>query len=84
MAEPKSFAWLRSVHKATCYDKRTGLTFSIVNNPAATSTGDKFTYRCTKNGRKLMFDRKISFANAIVVVNSWNGEVEVQEKAPLG
>ena len=81
MNESKSFGWLRSIHKATCYDKRTELTFSIVNNPAATSTGDKFTYSCTGNGRK-MFDRKISFANAIVVVNSWNGEVEVQEKAP--
>jgi hypothetical protein len=31
-----------------------------------------------------MFDRKINFATAIVVVNSWNGEVKVQEKAPAG
>jgi len=82
MAESKSFAWLRSIHKATCYDKRTELTFSIVNNVDATSTDDKFTYRCTGNGRKLMFDRKINFATAMVAVNSWNGEVEVQQKAP--
>jgi hypothetical protein len=84
MVESKSFAWLRSIHKATCYDKRTELTFSIVNNVDATSISDKFTYRCTGNGRKLMFDRKINFATAIVAVNSWSGEVEVQEKAPLG
>ena len=84
MAESKSFGWLRSIHKATCYDKRTELTFSIVNNVDATSISDKFTYRCTGNGRKLMFDRKINFATAMVVVNSWSGEVEVQEKAPLG
>ena len=82
MTESKSFGWLRSIHKATCYDKRTELTFSIVNNAAATSTGDKFTYRCIGNDRKLMFDRKISFATAIVIVNSWSGEIEVQEKAP--
>jgi hypothetical protein len=84
MVESKSFAWLRSIHKATCYDKRTELTFSIVNNVDATSISEKFTYRCTGNGRKLMFDRKINFATAIVAVNSWTGEVEVQEKAPLG
>ena len=82
MAESKSFGWLRSIHKATCYDKKTGLAFSIVNNAAATSISDKFTYRCIGNDRKLMFDRKINFATAIVVVNSWSGEVEVQEKAP--
>ena len=84
MAESKSFGWLRSIHKATCYDKRTELAFSIVNNVDATSISDKFTYRCTGNGRKLMFDRKINFATAIVAVNSWTGGVEVQEKAPLG
>ena len=84
MVESKSFGWLRSIHKATCYDKRTELTFSIVNNVDATSISDKFTYRCTGNGRKLMFDRKINFATAMVAVNSWSGEVEVQEKAPLG
>ena len=84
MVESKSFAWLRSIHKATCYDKRTELTFSIVNNVDATSISDKFTYRCTGNGRKLMFDRKINFATAMVAVSSWSGEVEVQEKAPLG
>ena len=82
MTESKSFAWLRSIHRATCYDKRTELTFSIVNNAAATSTDDKFTYRCMGGDRKLMFDRKISFAAAIVIVNSWSGEIEVQEKAP--
>ena len=84
MAESKSFGWLRSIHKATCYDRRTELTFSIVNNVDATSISDKFTYRCTGNGRKLMFDRKINFATAMVAVNSWTGDVEVQEKAPLG
>ena len=84
MTESKSFGWLRSIHKATCYDKRTELTFSIINNVDATSISDKFTYRCTGNGRKLMFDRKINFATAIVAVNSWTGDVEVQEKAPLG
>ena len=84
MAESKSFGWLRSIHKATCYDKRTELTFSIVNNVDATSISEKFTYRCTGNGRKLMFDRKINFATAMVAVSSWSGEVEVQEKAPLG
>jgi|LauGreDrversion4_2_1035121.scaffolds.fasta_scaffold617149_1 hypothetical protein len=80
MAESKSFKWLRSIHKATCYDKKTELTFCIINNSDSTSIDDKFTYRCTDNDRRLMFDRKISFAAAMVVVNSWNGEVEVQQK----
>lgn len=82
MTETKTFKWLRSIHKATCYDKKTELTFSITNNESGTSIDDKFTYRCTDNHNKLMFDRKINFATAIVVVNSWNGEIKVQEEKP--
>ena len=82
MYESQSFKWLRSIYKATCYDKRTNLTFSIINNVDTTSMADKFTYRCLGDGRKLMFDRKISFATAMVVVNSWTGEVEVQQEKP--
>ena len=81
MDESKDFKWLRSIHKATCYDKRTDLTFSIENNAGATSVEDKFVYRCIGDNRRLMFDRKVSFAAAMVIVNSWQGEVEVQEKA---
>ena len=82
MTESKSFKWLRSIYKATCYDKRTNLAFCIISNADTTSINDKFTYRCMGDDRKLMFDRKISFAAAMVVVNSWEGEVEVQQKAP--
>lgn len=78
----EDFKWLRSIYKATCYDKRTNLTFLIVNNADTTSMADKFTYRCLGDGRKLMFDRKINFATAMVAVNSWEGEVEVQQRAP--
>lgn len=80
----KTYTWLRSIEKATCYDRKTGLAFSISNNTDATSLDDKFTYRCVDNHRRLMFDRKINFATAIVVVNSWSGEIEVKQKAPAG
>jgi len=80
MSESKDFKWLRSIHRATCYDKKTNLTFSIVNNADTTSLENKFTYRCTGSDRKLMFDRKISFAAAMVVINSWDGEIELKER----
>ena len=80
----KTYTWLRSIEKATCYDKKTGLVFSIFNNADTTSLDDKFTYRCTDNHRRLMFDRKINFATAIVVINSWAGDVEVKQRTPAG
>jgi len=80
MNEPKSFQWLRSIHKATAYDKRTQLTFSIIHNVDSSSIEDKFTYRCADSNRRLIFDRKINFALAIVIVNSWEGEIKVEEK----
>lgn len=82
MTEPKTFQWLRGIHKATCFDKNTNLIFTITNNEDRTSTDDKFTYRCTDDHRRLFFDRKINFATAMVVINSWHGEIEVQQKEP--
>lgn len=84
MTESKSFKWLRSIEKASCYDKKTELTFSICGNADTTSLDDRFTYRCVDNHRRLMFDRKINFATAIVVINSWSGEVEIRQKSPAG
>jgi len=79
MAKAKSFKWIRSIKKATCYDKKTDLTFSIVQNPDSNCRGNKFTYRCVDDHRRLLFDRKIDFPTALVVFNSWIGEIEVEE-----
>lgn len=82
MSYPRGFKWLRGLHKATFYDKRTDLKFEIINNPAKSSTDDKFIYKCFDSNGRLVFDRRINFAIAMVAVNSWNGEPEVQEVAP--
>lgn len=79
---PKSFTWLRSIEKATFYDNKTSLLFLVFRNPEATSIDDKFFYRCTDSYGKLMFERKISFAVAIVVINSWRGKPGIQRKTP--
>lgn len=84
MTESKSFKWPRSIHKATCYDKKTELTFSVTQNQDSSSNVDKFAYRCVDSHRRLIFDRKINFATALVVINSWEGEVEIEEYAPPG
>jgi hypothetical protein len=79
----KTPKWLRSIEKVTCYDNKTGLTFSIARNRAATSVRDEFIYRCTDD-RRLMFDMKIGMTVAIAAVSSWSGDIEVQQRAPVG
>jgi hypothetical protein len=83
-AMDKTPRWLRSIEKVTCYDSKAGLTFSIARNRAATSVRDEFIYRCTTDDRKLMFDMKIGMTVAIAAVSSWSGDIEVQQRAPVG
>jgi hypothetical protein len=82
MSYPKDFKWLRGLHRATFYDKRTDLRFEIINNPAKSKTDDKFLYKCFDSSGRLVFDRKVNFAIAMVAINSWQGEPEIQEVAP--
>jgi hypothetical protein len=79
----KTPRWLRSIEKVTCYDNKTGLTFSIARNRAATSVRDEFIYRCTTDDRKLLFDIKIGMTVAIAAVSSWSGDIEVWQGAPV-
>ena len=75
----KDFRWLRGIHIATFSDQRTNLNFEIKQNPGNPKLKDKFLYRCTDSNNKLLFERKIDFATAIVAVNSWNGEPKIQQ-----
>lgn len=77
----KDFKWLRGIHIATFYDKRTKLNFEIKRNLENPKLKDKFLYRCTDNNNKLLFERRIDFATAIVAVNGWNGEPMIQQFA---
>lgn len=78
----KDFKWLRGIHKAKSYDSIADLSFEITRNPDTIRKEDKFVYQCRNASGKLMFDRKIDFGAAMVAINSWNGEVEIQESPP--
>jgi hypothetical protein len=80
--QAKDFKWLRGLHKATFTDKKTELRFEITQNTARSSTDDKFIYKCFDIGGRLLFDRKINFAVAMLAVNSWSGDFQVMEAAP--
>lgn len=82
MTQAKDFKWLRGLHRATFYDKRTDLKFEIINNPSKSKRDDKYLYKCFDSSGRLVFDRKINFAIAMVAINSWQGELEIQESAP--
>lgn len=80
----QNFRWLRGIHTATFYDKKTNLNFEIKQNPDNPKLKDKFLYRCIDSNNKLLFERKINFATAIVVVNSWKGEPKIKQFADKG
>lgn len=86
MTNTKDFKWLRGLHKATFRDERTDLFFEITRNPMKNNREDKFLYKCFDSNNRLVFDRKINFATAMVVINGWsedgwNGEAQIQELA---
>lgn len=84
MADSKNFKWLRGIHHASNFDKVTELHHSITQNGDMTGRDDKFVYQCRSITGKLLADRKIDFGTAMILVNSWRGDVTVQEKAPAG
>ena len=77
----KSFKWLRGIYSASVNDERCGLKFEIRQNPEKSKLGDKYIYRCTDTSNRLLFERKIDFATAVVVVNGWKGEPVIKEFA---
>lgn len=72
--------WLRSVYKATFFDKKTDLTFSIERAETRHPADGEFVYRCLDDRRRLLFDRRLNLATAKAVVRSWQGEIEVQQE----
>lgn len=83
VADPKSFKWLRGIYRATNYDKVTDLSHQVTRNADSTGTKDKFIYQCRNSSGKLLADRKIDFGVAMILVNTWKGEVEIQESEPV-
>jgi hypothetical protein len=77
------FKWLHGIYKATNYDKVTDLSHQITRNADTTGKSDKFVYQCRNSSGKLLADRKIDFGAAMILVNTWKGEVEIMESEPV-
>ena len=82
VADPKGFKWLRGIYRATNYDHVTDLSHQITRNADTTGKDDKFVYQCRTISGKLLADRKIDFGAAMILVNTWQGRVEIQETEP--
>lgn len=82
VTDPKGFKWLRGIYRATNYDHITDLSHQITRNADAAGREDKFIYQCRTISGKLLADRKIDFGAAMILVNTWQGKVEVQETEP--
>lgn len=80
--DPKGFKWLRGIYRATNYDPITDLSHQITRNSDATGKEDKFVYQCRNVSGKLLADRKIDFGAAMILVNTWQGKIDVQETEP--
>lgn len=83
VSDPATFKWLRGIYRATNYDKVTDLSHQITRNADATGKADKFTYQCRNSSGKLLADRKIDFSAAMILVNTWQGRVEILESEPV-
>jgi hypothetical protein len=81
-SQAKAFKWLRGIHRATHSDSRTNLNYEVVRNLNSTGSEDKFAFRCRDAHGKLFFDRKINFGLAMVVINTWNGDMCIEEVEP--
>lgn len=77
MGNLKNFRWLRSIKRATSINR--DLIFEISRNPDTSKMEDKFIYSCRHADGKLLFDRRIDFGTAMIAVNSWVGEITVEE-----
>lgn len=82
VADPKNFKWLKGIYRATNYDKVTDLSHQVTRNADMTGKSDKFIYQCRNSTGKLLVDRKIDFSAAMILVNTWKGEVEIVEQEP--
>lgn len=76
---PKTLKWLRGVQTASVNDERCGLRFEIKQNTEKSNPGERYLYRCTDTSNRLMFERQLDIATAMVVVNGWTLEPEVKE-----
>lgn len=75
----KTSKWLDRIFSASIEDKKTGLRFEVRRNAETLDSSDKFLYRCTDAGNKLLFERKIDSKIALVVANGWEVEPLVKE-----
>ena len=82
MIDPTNFKWLRGIYRATNYDPVTDLSHQITRNTDTTGKADKFIYQCRTVSGKLLADRKIDFSAAMILVNTWKGDVEILETEP--